>query len=556
MIGKVPAKRRDDRSSFKALVDYCLGVTGHSAGSVLHVGMQHLESLTMAAIEMEALATENTRCRDPVFHFILSWREMEVPTTQQVDEAVEIALKELDLQECQALWALQSDTENLHVHVAVNRIDPKTHRAIQPAGNWTTKALERAARKIEIAQGWEVERSGRYEVDANGGIREKGATERRGPEATLTGTARDIEAHTGQESLERTAKREVLPILQSAASWEGLHRSLAEHGFAFEKKGSGAVLISGENAVKVSTLSRDHSLKKLEARLGAFQERGADVKVVRRKARAVEPIEKDVKLKASWERYIEERAAYLAAKSRAFRELKAQQKEERRALFKRQREDRGEIFKESWKGRGRELNQLRSLYAYAHQRERLELMEGQQEELDELKSHYLQRFPSYKRWLADQKSEELFMVYRYPGWNILTPEQAGVSTRPRPMDLRDYTAKKGAGYSVVYCRSGKVHGDFSDWGRRIVLDRKALDETAVAAALQLANQKWGATKVNGSDEYKELCVAAAVKYGLKLANADLAAEVERRRSAMRGGTQEAENKKSAVAKVKKKRGRH
>ena len=153
------------------------------------------------------------------------------------------------------------------------------------------------------------------------------------------------------------------------------------------------------------------------------------------------------------------------------------------------------------------------------------------------------------------------MVYRYPGWNVLTPEQ-GVTDRPRSMDLRDYTAKRGAGYSVVYCRSGKVHGDFSDWGRRIVLDRKALDETSVAAALQLANQKWGATRVSGTDEYKELCVAAAVKYGLKLANADLAAEVERRRNAMRGGVQEEEKKKSDIAKVnetvkvKKKRGRH
>ena len=135
MIGKVPAKRRDNRSSFKALVDYCLGVTGHSAGSVLHVGTQNLESPSTAALNMEVLASENRRCRDPVFHFILSWREMEVPTAKQVDEAVAIALKELDLQDCQALWALQSDTENLHVHVAVNRIDPKTHRAIQPAGN-------------------------------------------------------------------------------------------------------------------------------------------------------------------------------------------------------------------------------------------------------------------------------------------------------------------------------------------------------------------------------------------------------------------------------------
>jgi hypothetical protein len=34
---------------------------------------------------------------------ILSWREMELPSNGQIDEAVKITLKELDLQDCQAV---------------------------------------------------------------------------------------------------------------------------------------------------------------------------------------------------------------------------------------------------------------------------------------------------------------------------------------------------------------------------------------------------------------------------------------------------------------------
>ena len=49
------------------------------------------------------------------------------------------------------------------------------------------------------------------------------------------------------------------------------------------------------------------------------------------------------------------------------------------------------------------------------------------------------------------------------------------------------------------------------------------------SALQLANAKWGATLITGSDEYKALCVSVAVKHGLKIANPDLAVEVERQR---------------------------
>ena len=30
MIAKLPAKRRDSKSSFKDLINYCLGITGHA----------------------------------------------------------------------------------------------------------------------------------------------------------------------------------------------------------------------------------------------------------------------------------------------------------------------------------------------------------------------------------------------------------------------------------------------------------------------------------------------------------------------------------------------
>jgi len=49
----------------------------------------------------------------------------------------------------------------------------------------------------------------------------------------------------------------------------------------------------------------------------------------------------------------------------------------------------------------------------------------------------------------------------------------------------------------------------------------------------LYTKKWGATQINGSYEYKALCVSVAVKYGLKIANPDLAVEIERQRRAQR-----------------------
>ena len=38
---------------------------------------------------------------------------------------------------------------------------------------------------------------------------------------------------------------------------------------------------------------------------------------------------------------------------------------------------------------------------------------------------------------------------------------------------------------------------------------------------------------NSNIEYKELCIKAAVKYGLKISNPDLAAEIERRKNLLK-----------------------
>ncbi|MBQ9566410.1 MAG: relaxase/mobilization nuclease domain-containing protein [Synergistaceae bacterium] len=421
----------------------------------------------------------------------------------------------------------------MHVHVAVNRVSPETYRAIQPAGWWTKKALERAARKIEFAQGWEIERTGRYDVDGNGNIIEKNA--RKAPEVSQT--ARDIEAHTGEQSLERIAKKETASILQTAVSWEDLHKRLAEHGFALERKGNGAVLNCSGTFVKLSKVSRECSFSKLEARLGKFVERNENIIV-----RPIVSLNEQLMLgendeKTSWKRYNEERTAYLDEKSRALLNLKKEQKDEIKELRQNYRKLCAMIYENDWKGNGKNLNIIRSFLAYEYRKRYIDLKERHKEELDELKSHYLRRFPSYKQWLVDQASEDLYRTYRYPGQFVLLPEQSGVIRTParESLDLRDYNPRRGASNSVLYCRGGASTADFSDMGRRIVLDKKKLDETSVTAALQLANQKWGATRIDGSDEYKELCVSVAVKHGLKLANPELAAEVERRRVSLHRG---------------------
>lgn len=136
----------------------------------------------------------------------------------------------------------------------MNEYRLNTFRAVRAAGGWTKKALERATRKIEISQGWEIERSGRYEVNSSGQIFEKKESARKSPK--ISQKARDIEAHTGLKSLERQAKREIAKILETATSWDELHRKLASKEYELERKGN---VKQGDRALKLSNISRSSS---------------------------------------------------------------------------------------------------------------------------------------------------------------------------------------------------------------------------------------------------------------------------------------------------------
>jgi hypothetical protein len=172
LIAKI-IPRKHGAGSFRDSVNYNLGLSKNDTDKVEYVNTLDIFEPSVAIREMEALALENTRSKDTVFNCILSWRENEIPSHEQADEAVSIVPKELGLEGCQTHYALHRNTRNLHLHLCVNRIDPEMCKARDTAHGWTKKALEKAARKIELAQGWDIEQSGRYVVTPNGEILEK-----------------------------------------------------------------------------------------------------------------------------------------------------------------------------------------------------------------------------------------------------------------------------------------------------------------------------------------------------------------------------------------------
>ena len=53
------------------------------------------------------------------------------------------------------------------------------------------------------------------------------------------------------------------------------------------------------------------------------------------------------------------------------------------------------------------------------------------------------------------------------------------------------------------------------------------------------DQKWGGVQLQGSDEYKRMCVDIAIRHNLRIANPELAKEVEEKRAHMKEAEEKA-----------------
>jgi hypothetical protein len=153
-------KRKDKKSNSRTLINYIVGDRGEKkeTNQAIYVGTRNTFSETSEnywgiALEMNGLGISNTRIRDPLYHFVLSFRPEETPTNAQVDEAVDIALRALGLSNCKALYGLQTDNGIHHIHVCVCKVNPDTGRAIRPGNGWDETALRAAANEIELKQG-------------------------------------------------------------------------------------------------------------------------------------------------------------------------------------------------------------------------------------------------------------------------------------------------------------------------------------------------------------------------------------------------------------------
>lgn len=471
--------------------------------------------------EMVALAAESVRSKNPVNHYIMSWREGEQPSPDQVEEAVSIFMEELGWKDHQAIYGLHKDTDNIHLHIAINRVHPETLKIVEINRGFDIEMAHKAIARIEHAQGWQREKNGRYQVLENGELgREHHDRDRaRQPDQNK----RDMENRTGEKSAHRIAIECGAVIIKKAKTWEQLHRELAAKGMRYEKTGSGATVFVGDVGVKASDVDRNASFSKMQMRLGEYQPASHGQQVAQREP---EPIKPDV---PGWKEYITGRKEYYAEKNAAKLVQDKLQDQERKQLAEQQKARRYELMSGNWKGKGELLNAMRSVIAAEQAAEKAALKEKHQKQR-KLHRQQFRTYPDLEQWLRMKKSPEIAEQWRH---RASEPQriEGDRSEPPTPRDIRAYVPEI-FGLQVHYSRRDEFGGwrgvSFVDHGKSIdIYDWRNRDSTL--AALQLSAQKWGSFMVTGNDEYKAMCVKLAAEHGFKITNPELQESIQQER---------------------------
>jgi hypothetical protein len=411
----------------------------------------------------------------------------------------------------------------MHLHICVNRIDPETTKAITPAGGWTRRAMERAARRIEHAQGWQTESNTWSEINEQGELARKPYS----PENSVPQKVQDMENLTGEQSAIRKAQNILKDKLKGLSAWEGFYNLLSLKGMKYQKKGSGAVITIDDVTVKASDVSRNLTLGKLEKQLGPYQEIHHLAQYIyddKSKSKIVpQPLDDANRDSEHWNAYIKAKTEYFGEKKERRQRLYMTQQEERDKLRDRQKLERQALADSFGSGISRRgINRQRSILATKHAYERAILKEKQTEQRKALQTQAV-AFISYERWLRSRNLTGEAEKWRHrKNKRILLLEMPENAIVKEPQDYSVLSS-----FLMTVTRRGVKFARqenpevvaFIDAGRVIKVYSK--EDASILAALQLSQQKWGGVQVNGTDEYKRRCAELAVKNGIRVVNPEL-----------------------------------
>ncbi|MCM8735504.1 relaxase/mobilization nuclease domain-containing protein [Azospirillum sp. A1-3] len=504
----------------------------------------------------EILVTQerNKRAKgDKTYHLIVSFPEGEVPTRAQLEDIEDTLCAGIGYAEHQRISAAHTNTQHFHIHIAINRVHPRTLRCVEPFYDHPT--LFRLCRALEQKHGLQL-----HPMD--------------GP--TLPGRPGDMEAHSGEASFLRwvkeTAGAELVEGAVKAASWGELHAVLERYGLVIRPKGAGLAIVQEAIGlgVKASSVDRSLSAKSLTKRLGAYEPSQAQNQ--RRPSVAASdgaqgdtpaqlghgyqrvPLLRHGNSEGLYQEYKAQREALLkarAAQQAALRQAQAEHAKELAAWYAARR---AEIK------RSPVLTAVERRHAYtmlAHQR-RADATARRQEQARQRQQVAGQGLPRWQDFLTAEASRGNEMAVavlrsrsrrqRRMAETLLTAADADVARHIVYERLRPNAGKDG---SLVY--RVEDGGVVSDEATQVRVTEVTAGATFLALSLADDRFRGQALVVEGSDAFKTQVAQLAAVKGLEVRFAD--PELERERARMAKPMTQAEGSTSVTAFISRRNNR-
>ncbi len=258
-LGRYVLEAKDDHAEilWTRTAEYVVDLNGEG-DKVLWSRLSNCEAEIpiLAIAEIEATQAQNTRSKlDKTYHCVISFPEGEHPSREQLEDIEDSICEALGYTEHQRISAVHQDTDNIHLHLAINKVHPQTLKVLEPYRDYYIR--DKACRALEL----------KHDLLIDNGMGQGQRLNRAG----------DLEAHHGEQSLLSWVQEQVgerlKQVCQQGINWQALHAVLAEYNLVINPRGAGLVIGTQDGSlhVKASSVDRALSFKKLTDRFGPYQ---------------------------------------------------------------------------------------------------------------------------------------------------------------------------------------------------------------------------------------------------------------------------------------------
>jgi hypothetical protein len=229
--------KKISKGSFKGLADYILDRTHDGA----KVEEYEFTNCPFDAVDDNIQFIQETQKdsrseKNKTMHIIVSFPEGEKPSKEILKDIEKELMRTLGMEEHQRLSVTHTNTNNFHMHIAINKIHPISKHIINPYQS--KKKINNKAAELEVKHKLQKTNHTPNDIRKEAGIIF---------EDMQYNKSKDIEIHSGVDSLLTWMKEEVLGDIKEVlkdpkSSLEDLHQVLADYNLELKPRGNGIVI--------------------------------------------------------------------------------------------------------------------------------------------------------------------------------------------------------------------------------------------------------------------------------------------------------------------------